>query len=46
MVDVADDDGGEEDFRERSGGSLDGGDHCAAVKVDDGNGNEEKSNTK
>ena len=46
MVDVADNDSWEEDLRERSGGGLDGGDHCAAVKVDDGIGNEEKSNTK
>ena len=46
MVDVADNDGGEEDLRKRSGGGLDGGDHGAAVKVDDGSGDEEKSNTK
>ena len=46
LVDVADNDGGEEDLRERSGGGLDGGDHCCAVKVDDGRGDEEKSNAK
>ena len=46
LVDVADNDGGEEDLRERSSGGLDGGDHCCAVKVDDGRGDEEKSNAK
>ena len=46
MVDVADNDSGEEDLRERGSSGLDGGDHRAAVKVNDGGGDEERSNTK